>query len=461
MADLASLGAAALLRGYRRGDFTPVDAVKDVFARIKQHNKSLNAFIILDEKGALAQAKASAERWQKGKPKGPLDGVPTSIKEHVDVKGWPTRMSSPVWPDTPKKADAPLVKRLREAGVVILGKTATPEFCWKGVTDSSLHGVSYNPWDNTKTPGGSSGGAAAACAQGMGALHVGTDGGGSVRIPAAFCGVFGIKPTSYRVASEPAGATAMLSQAGPITRTVEDAALMLSVIGRPDVSDPYALPDTGEDFSRGLNDGVDGLRIGFWDGGGLTKIHRTVAANLRKSAKAFEDLGAIVEPVDLNVGDQLDTFLSFWQPVTAYYLENASEKALKQSDPMLVRSAQKGAQMSITRHYRAMAERAALAQRMARFHEKYDLLLAPMTPIPAFEAGHGIYGPNDKAYKRTWTPYSFPFNLTGQPAASVPNGFTKEGLPTSFQLVGPWRAEALILRAARAYESLNPIKTLA
>ena len=352
MTDLAALSATELLAGYKAGTFTPVDATKAVLKRIKSQNRKVNAFIIRNDEGALEDARASAARWAKGKPKGMLDGVPTSIKEQVGVKGWPTRMSSPILPDKPAKADAPLVKRLKENGIVVLGKTATPEFCWKGVTDSALHGVTRNPWNLDKTPGGSSGGAAAACALGMGPLHIGTDGGGSVRIPAAFCGVFGLKPTSFRVASEPGGPTAFLSQAGPLTRTVEDAALMLSVIAQGDINDPFALPLGKVDYRDGLEDGVAGLRIGYWDGSRMIPIDKQIAASVAKVAKVFEKLGAHVEEVDPGFEDQLDTFLSFWQPVTGYYLEGASEDALARSDPMLVRSANKGAQMPITRPWR-------------------------------------------------------------------------------------------------------------
>ena len=458
MTDLADLSAMALLQGYRTGAFTPLEAAKAVLKRIKGQNKAVNAFILHDADAVLKEAEKASARWSKCRPKGLLDGVPVSIKEHVDVKGWPTRYASPVLPDKPAKKDAPLVKRLKEAGAVLLGKTATPEFCWKGVTDSGLYGVTRNPWDHDKTPGGSSGGAAAACALGMGPLHVGSDGGGSIRIPASFCGVFGIKPTSHRVPAEPGGPTAFLSQMGPITRTVEDAALMLSVIAQGDANDPFALPDDHIDYRIGLNEGVAGLRIGFWDGSRLTEINKQVAGAIAKAADVFADMGARVEEADPGFDEQLDTFLAFWQPMTAYYLEDASEEALAQSEPLLVRSAQKGAQIPITRHYQALAVRAALAQRMAAFHEKYDLLLAPVTPVPAFQAGAGIYGPAGDAYKRTWASFTFPFNLTGQPAVSVPCGLTRQGLPIAFQLVAPWRGEGLLLRAARAYESEKPFR---
>ncbi|MEN3951377.1 amidase [Iodidimonas sp. SYSU 1G8] len=459
MTDIVHLSASDLVARYRRGALSPVEVTKAVFERIDARNEGVNAFILLDREGALKEAGKSEARWTKCKPKGLLDGVPLSIKEHIDVKGWPSRNSSPVISASHRaKQDAPITARLREAGGIILGKTATPEFCWKGVTDSALHGVSRNPWDLDKTPGGSSGGAAAACALGMGALHVGTDAGGSIRIPAAFCGVFGLRPTQFRVPHNPGGVSALISQAGPLTRTVADAALMMNVITRPDSRDPSALPYEATDYRIGLNDGVAGLRIGFWNGERLIPFDSEIASALTDAAAVFRDLGAEVAEADPGFDNQLQTFLAFWQPMTARYLENASEQALADSDPFLVRSAQKGAQQPIIRHYQAMADRGALMQRMAAFHKDFDLLLAPVTPVPPFKAGRGIYGPEGEAYKRTWTPFTFPFNITGQPAASVPCGFTKAGLPIGLQIVGPWGSEALILRAARALESVRPFR---
>jgi aspartyl-tRNA(Asn)/glutamyl-tRNA(Gln) amidotransferase subunit A len=458
MSDIVHLSATELTARYKDGSLSPVEVTKAVFDRIDARNGDVNAFILLDREGALKEAEKSQARWSKCQPKGMLDGVPLSIKEHIDVKGWPSRNSSPVIPETHRaEQDAPVTARLRAAGGIILGKTATPEFCWKGVTDSALYGVSRNPWDTDKTPGGSSGGAAAACALGMGALHVGTDAGGSIRIPAAFCGVFGLKPTQNRVPHNPGGVSALISQAGPLTRTVADAALMMNVITQPDARDPLALPPDA-DFAAGLDDGVEGLRMAFWDGTRLIPFDPEVLAALEGAAETFRSLSAQVTDADPGFDNQLSTFLAFWQPMTARYLENASGEALAASDPMLVKSAQRGAQLPITRHYKAMADRGALAQSMAKFHESFDLLLCPVTPVPPFKAGRGIFGPEGEAYKRTWTPFTFPFNITGQPGASVPCGFTAAGLPIGLQIVGPWGSEALILRAARAFERARPFK---
>lgn len=457
--ELFYLTATDLLKRYRSKALSPVEVTQAVFDRIDARNEGLNAFCLVDRDSAMQAAKESEARWAKGEPAGLLDGVPTSIKEFIKTKGWPSLYCSPITdPNQVWDQDAPPVARLKEHGAVLLGKTATPEFSWKGVTDSALYGVTRNPWDLDKTPGGSSGGAAAACASGMGALHIGSDAGGSIRIPAAFCGVVGLKPTQNRVPFNPASPSASLSQAGPIARSVEDAALMLNVLSKPDARDPFALPYTGEDFARNLSLGVKGLKMAVMIGERVVKTDPDVAGLIAKAATLFEGAGAHVEDADPGFENPLDLFLSFWQPAAAAYLEGASEEALEQSDRGLVYSAKKGREMTITRYYAALKGRAELAQLMAKFHESYDLLLMPVVPIPPFKAGRGIYGPDDEAYKRSWSPFTFLFNLTNQPAISVPCGLTRDGLPVGLQIIGPVGSEALILQAARAFEEQVPFQ---
>ncbi|HEY5636358.1 MAG TPA: amidase family protein, partial [Burkholderiales bacterium] len=263
-ADLCALSATELVAAYRAKTVSPVEATRDALERIAKLNPKLNCFNLVDEKGALAAARESEARWRKGAPMGLLDGVPTSIKDIILTKGWPTlRGSKTVDPKGPWNDDAPAVARLREHGAVLLGKTTTPEFGWKGVTDSPLTGITRNPWDPTKTPGGSSGGSAAAVASGMGALTVGTDGGGSIRIPCAFTGLFGLKPSFGRVPAWPLSPFGTVAHLGPMTRTVADAALMLNVLALPDARDWHALPYDGRDYRVGLEDGVRGLRIAY------------------------------------------------------------------------------------------------------------------------------------------------------------------------------------------------------
>ena len=255
--DPCALSAAELLSLYRRKKLSPVEVTKAVHERMRTLNPALNAFCVLDFESSLNAARQSERRWLKGEPRGLLDGVPASIKDLIVTKGWPTlRGSKTVDPKGPWNDDAPVVARLREHGAVLLGKTTTPEFGWKGVTDSALTGVTRNPWNPKMTPGGSSGGAAAAVAAGMGALAVGTDGGGSIRIPCGFTGLFGLKPSFGRVPAWPLSPMGTVAHLGPMTRTVQDAALMMNVITLPDARDWHALPHDARDYRVGLEDGV-------------------------------------------------------------------------------------------------------------------------------------------------------------------------------------------------------------
>src|SRR3954447_16102352 len=296
--DLCALTATELLDGYRKHELSPVEVTRAVLERIERLNPVLNAFNLVSER-AMDDAKASEARWMSGQPKGLLDGVPASIKDIILTKGWPTlRGSKTVDPKGPWNDDAPASARLREHGAVILGKTTTPEFGWKGVTDSPLTGITRNPWNPAKTPGGSSGGAAAALASGMGALAVGTDGGGSIRIPCSFTGLFGIKPSFGRVPAWPLSPFGTVAHVGPMTRSVADAALMLNVIALPGARDWHALPYSPRDWRAGLDHGIEGLRIAFSADLGYAKVDGEVASVVARAVRLFEDLGAKVEQKD-------------------------------------------------------------------------------------------------------------------------------------------------------------------
>jgi aspartyl-tRNA(Asn)/glutamyl-tRNA(Gln) amidotransferase subunit A len=313
MSEIAKLPAAELVRRYRRKDLSPVEVTKAALSRIDACNKAVNAFCVIDADQALASAAASEARWMKGEPCGLVDGVPTTIKDVVLTKGWPTlRGSRTTDPDQPWDIDAPCTARLREHGAVLLGKTTTPEFGWKGVTDNLVSGITRNPWNTDRTPGGSSGGAAAAAALGMGALHIGTDGGGSIRIPSGFTGVFGHKPSFGRVPAWPGSAFGTLSHVGPLTRTVTDAALMLNVITQPDARDWTALPFRERDYTIGLEDGVAGLRIAYSPVLGYVDVDPEIAALVRAAAEVMRDLGATVEKVDPGFNDPAETFRRQW-----------------------------------------------------------------------------------------------------------------------------------------------------
>jgi aspartyl-tRNA(Asn)/glutamyl-tRNA(Gln) amidotransferase subunit A len=458
--DLCSYSATELLAGYRAGTISPVEATRAALARIKKLNPVLNCFCLVDEKAALASARASEARWNKRAPVGLLDGVPTSIKDLLLTRGWPTRRGSRTTdPKGPWNDDAPAVARLREHGAVLLGKTTTPEFGWKGVTDNSLTGITRNPWNPKKTPGGSSGGGAAAVASGMGALTIGTDGGGSIRIPCGFTGLFGLKPSFGRVPAWPLSPFGTVAHVGPMTRSVADAALMLNVLALPDARDWHALPHDPRDYRIGLENGVRGLRIAYSPDLGYAKVDKEIAALVRKAAAVFESLGAQVEEVDPGFEDQQPTFTLHWFPGAAYVVGSIPKEKRKLMDPGLLEVAREGTKFSVREIQDAALARGALGVLMNQFHLKYDLLLTPTLPLPAFQAGLEMADIMKQKRWTDWTPFSYPFNLTQQPAASVPCGLTKAGLPAGLQIVGAKYADALVLRAARAYEAAQPFAT--
>jgi aspartyl-tRNA(Asn)/glutamyl-tRNA(Gln) amidotransferase subunit A len=462
MPDIKSLTAAELLRLYRRRELSPVEVTRDQLDRIEKFEPAINSFIIVDRENALKAAQASQARWQKGEPIGLVDGLGATVKDNIWMKDLPARRGSATSASAPMPEDAPAVARLREAGAIILGKTTLPEFGWIGACHSPLTGITRNPWKRDRTTGGSSGGAAAAALLNLGHLHIGTDGAGSIRIPAAFTGVFGIKPSFGRVPAYPASPFSILAHVGPLTRTVTDAALMLNVIGRPDERDMAAWNSPPPDFRVGLDDGVRGLRVAWSPRlGYVKKLDAEVEAATKKAAQAFADLGAIVEEADPGFAEPFDTIMTLWGGVSATVAGAIPEKDRAGMDPGFLKIADDGKRVSLTDYLRAYSARQDLAIAMERFHAKYDLLLTPQMPIPALEAGRvtpadGSYGDN----WINWSPYTYPFNLTQQPAASVPCGLSSDGLPIGLQIVGPARRDHLVLRAARAFESAHPFEFL-
>ena len=455
--DLAFTPAAALVDAYRDQRLSPVEAVQAALDRIEAHNQRLNAFCLVDAEGALASARQSEARWARGAPLGLVDGVPVGVKDMVLAKGWPTlRGSKTTDPEQPWDEDAPATARLREHGAVLLGKTTTCEFGWKGVTDSPLGGITRNPWDSERTPGGSSGGSAAALAAGMGPLAVGTDGAGSIRIPCGFTGLAGLKPSCGRVPVYPPSPLGTLSHLGPMARTVTDVALMLSVLARPDGRDTRAMSEDVRDWRAGIEDGVAGLRIAYSADLGYVRVEPEVAAIVGRAAEAFGALGAEVEAIDPAIDNPQEDFRVLWYAGLAYALRTVSAKRRETVDPGLVEVVTEGARIGAVDFVAAEAAREALSARMAAFHGDYDLLLTPTLPIAAFAAGVEVPPGSGLSRWPEWTPFTWPFNLTGQPAASVPCGFTADGLPVGLQIVGARLADALVLRAARAYEAAHP-----
>jgi aspartyl-tRNA(Asn)/glutamyl-tRNA(Gln) amidotransferase subunit A len=456
--DILKLSATELVAAYRSHALSPVEVARAVLDRIAALDPVFNAFCVLDAESALRDARAAEDRWQRNAPAGLVDGVPTTVKDLILAKGWPTRRGSRtidpaarVWDE-----DGPPVARMREQGAVLLGKTTTPEFGWKGVTDSPLTGTTVNPWNTELTPGGSSGGAAVCAALNMGFLHLATDGGGSIRIPAAFCGIFGFKPTWGIVPVHPHSPAGTLWHQGPLARNVGDAALVLEVISRPDPRDWSSVPHATA-WRSGLDDGIAGWRIGYSRTLGYANVDPAVAAAVEKSLRTFEDLGARVEAIDLPLADPIEMMQPLWSLALSMAIAPLDPARRALVDPPLLALAEPGFSMGALEYRRVESAREAFGRRMNALHDTYDLLVTPQMPITAFAAGHEV--PPDGSRKRwwEWSPFTYPFNLTQQPAATVPCGFV-DGLPVALQLVGPKFGDARVLRAARAFESAAPFR---
>ncbi|MBL8671117.1 MAG: amidase, partial [Alphaproteobacteria bacterium] len=418
--------ATEQVAAYRRRALSPVDVVKAAFARIDKHDKSVNALCLRDEAGALALARASEARWARGEPLGALDGVPMTVKDLVHAAGWPTRRGSfATEADPVPSQDPPAVRRMRQAGAIPIGKTTTPEFGWKGLNDCPLTGHTRNPWNTKMTPGGSSGGAAVAAALGMGTLHIGTDGAGSVRIPAAFTGVFGLKPTLGRAPIWPPSLLGTLSHLGPMTRTVTDGALMLTVIAGPDPMDWRSLTEPAQDYRIGLEEGVRGLKVAYAPTFGTFAVHPGVAKQVKAAAQVLSDLGADVEEAcpDLSGAPDIETVI--WECGMALSIKRFDQAQRARMDPGFVRTAERGLARSALELAAAEHARAEMATRLWDFHRTYDLLLTPQMPIPAFPVGQDVADPKTQANWWDWSPFTYPFNLSHQPAASMPCGFAE------------------------------------
>ncbi|WP_055701745.1 amidase [Streptomyces silaceus] len=456
MTELTDLTAVQLVDGYRKGEFSPVDVVRAALARAERTQGAVNAFVRMETGTALDEAQASAERWRRGEPRGLVDGVPVSVKDLLLLRGGPTlRGSKTVREEGSWEEDAPSVARLREHGAVFIGRTTTPEFGWKGVTDGPRSGITRNPYDPSRTSGGSSGGSAVAVAVGAGPLSLGTDGGGSVRIPAAFCGIFALKPTYGRVPLYPASPFGTLSHVGPMTRDAADAALMMEVITGPDPRDWSQLGAVAGSFRASLDGGVRGLRVAYSPSlGGQVAVRPAVAAAVRRAVESLAAQGAYVEEADPDFSDPVDAFHTLWFSGAARVVQHFSPAQRELLDPGLREVCGQGARYSALDYLAAVDARMDLGRRMGAFHTTYDLLVTPTLPVTAFEAGVEV--PKGSGHRRWtgWTPFTYPFNLTQQPAATVPCGLDDDGLPIGVQIVGARHTDTVVLRAAHAlYEA--------
>jgi aspartyl-tRNA(Asn)/glutamyl-tRNA(Gln) amidotransferase subunit A len=454
---LVTMTATEMVAAFRERRLSPVEVTRAALARIRALDGEVNAFCLVDEERAVAAAEASAQRWERGEPAGLLDGIPVAVKDLLVTRDWPTlRGSLAIDPDQEWAEDAPSVARLRAHGAVLLGKTTTPELGWKGVTDSPRNGVTGNPWDPARTAGGSSGGSATAVALGMAALSVGTDGGGSVRIPASFSGVFGLKPTYGRIPLYPASPFGTLAHAGPMTRSVQDAALMMDVLTGFDSRDWSAMPTPLQSHGTGLGDGVAGMRVAYSATLGHVDVDPQVAALVRRAVDVLADLGAQVKEVDPGFDDPVDAFDVLWYSGAAKSVEALPEQAWAGLDPGLREICEQGRSMTAMQYLDATAVRMQLGVLMGHFHESYDVLVTPTLPLTAFQAGVEVPPGWPSPRWTSWTPFSYPFNLTQQPAASVPCGLTTDGLPVGLQVVGARHADAQVLRVCHAYQDAAP-----
>lgn len=460
--DLTQLTASELLDQFRTGQASPVEALQEVLDRVERVDPALNAFVFVDAETGLAAARQSEERWtnhrRSGSPVGELEGVPTSIKDILWTKGWPTlRGSRAVDPNQDWDTDAPSVARIREAGAVMFGKTTTPEFGCKAETNSPLTGITRNPWDTARTAGGSSGGTAAAVAAGLGALSMGTDGAGSVRIPAAFCGNVGMKASFGRVPAYPLSPFGSVAHVGPHTMSVTDCALLMNVVAQPDPRDWTSLPYDGVDYLADLNEGIRGLRIAYSPTLGYAEVDPEVAALVDAAVRELESLGAVVERVDPGFDDPLDISTGLWFVASKTVYDSLTPQGREVTDPDFAAQAAQGAEFSAQDVQTLTLKRNALGTLMRLFMTRYDLLVTPSVAVPAFAARPAGARPMTPQTMLSWTPFSYPFNLTQQPAITVPCGLTGAGLPVGLQFVGAAYADALVLRAARAYETLHPV----
>lgn len=455
--DPALLTAEEMLTLYARRALSPVEVLQAVTERIARLNPKLNAFAVLNPR-ALDAAGESEARWAAGRPLGLLDGVPCTVKDLVDLAGFPTRRGSRTTDAAPAAEDAPSVVGLKAAGAVIVGKTTTTEFGWKSPGDCPLHGITRNPWNPAHTTGGSSSGAGAAGAAGFGPLHIGTDAGGSIRIPAAWCGLVGLKPSYGRVPQWPQGAFASVAVLGPMTRSVRDAALMLSALARHDLRDPFCIPDDPRDWRQGIEHGVRGLRVMVLRRPGFdAPLDADGADALERAAAILREDGALVEEGTADLPDTMAVFRGVWGAALARLVAMLPEEKQALLDPGIREVAARLGGMTAVAFMDAEAMRAAAGHAMARLHQRYDLVLCPTVPAGSPLADAVLTDPV-RALGDAWAPWTFTFNLTRQPAISMPLGLRADGLPNSVQIAAAQYRDDLVLRAARVLERADPAR---
>ena len=467
--DLCYMTATELARAFHSHTTSPVELVTALLDRIERLNPKVNAFVTLLGEQALAQAEAAERRLMSGETVGPLCGLPVMVKDLTPTAGVRTTFGSCHYSEYVPEEDAPIWARLKAADAILLGKTTTPEFGEHSITESPLTGVTNNPWDLSRTVGGSSGGSAAALAAGFGPLATGSDGGGSIRVPSAFCGVVGLKPSPGRVPLGPEGSPYdTVSVVGPMTRTVADTALLLTAVAGPDPYNPVSLPEQGVDYLALLeNASVKGLRIALSQDLGNPPIESGVSAALERAAEAFErELEAEVEEVDLQLPDPFDYFVHWWAPQIALEFDEFVTSIGADpsgSHPLFQEVVAEGRAMSAVEYAQVQyRQRASIHKAFAEVFADYDLLLMPTTPMAAFPHPGPEGGPLEVAGRSSKYPALENQRCTeaiahaGYPAITVPCGFTQEGLPVGLQIAAGHGCDADVLRAAAAFERATP-----
>lgn len=456
--ELPWLSAVELAARIRTKKISAVEVTRAALARIELVNPTLNAYVTIPTGAALCAAEKADEAVKRGDALGPLHGVPFHVKDNLYVANSRTTFGSLPSQQNVTAEDCPAVERLRAAGMVMIGRTNTPEFGWKGVTDNRVFGATRNPWNRELTPGGSSGGAAAAVAAGLGPVGIGTDGGGSLRIPTSFCGVVGFKASFGRVPNWPGSSGAILRHIGAITRTVADQALVLDVLAGPDRRDLLSLPPAGVNYTAELDRGIQGKRIAYSPDFGYARVEPEVAAICRQVAERFSATGAKVEQISLDWTDPYETWSVFFFGTAAAAMEKKLATQGDQLDPGFRRVVELGLKLRGVDFANALAARHEFWDRVRQVYDRFDLLISPTLAVPPFPIGQDDANPpaGEQLDPLQWTRFTYPFNLTGQPAASVPAGWTKTGLPVGLQIVGDRHADLLVLQAARAWELVQP-----
>ena len=452
---LCKLSLRDLAAGYAARSLSPVEVVTAALDRAEAINPQYNAFTLLDRDSALRAARQSEERWRTGEPASDIDGVPTTIKDIVWVEGWPVRFGSLSTAATPCATDAPSVSRLRAAGAALIGLTTTPEFGWKALTDGPLSGTTRNPWNPAMTPGGSSGGAAVAAATGAGLLHLGTDGGGSIRIPCAFTGLTGLKPTYGRVPAYPVSSFGTLAHLGPMTRRVDDSLAMLKVMSGPDDAD--WLQGVGSlPAMSGERRSFTSARIGYWFEPPCGRVEPELATIVDSAIRQIESMGATIEPVRLPRADLLEMFDALWFAGAETRISALTPDQRERVDPDLLHAVAACEGLTAVQYLTATAARIEFARQMEELAARFDLIVSPATTIPAFPVERAV--PPGSGYARwtEWAGFSFPINMSQQPACVVPCGRTAGGLPVGLQMIARRGRDATVMAFAAAFEDACP-----